>query len=603
MISGICRLTSPLDKPLLRRLSPGRAGAYVSAGVVLKTESADASLFTGPGGERLLYCGELYNYRELRRELESAGCRFSTPGEAELVCHAYARWGAACQEKFNGEWAFALWDEKKKRLFCSRDRFGLRPFHYYFDGKNFIFASGLKALFSSPLVPKAPNPRAVYDFLVLNHCNQPEDTFFEGVRKLGAGCCLLLTRPGRSLAVKRYYNPACNTELGRPDKKTLSRHASEFRGLLEDAVRLRLGGGQPVGILLSGGLDSSSVTCLAAGLLGGKNRPPTFSIPWPREAPFIRASAAAAGFPRCEIPPAGFKAIPWSEVATLAGAGEKPLMEHSVLGEMQLIKAAKRRGVKVLLEGSGGDEMLAGYPERNFTVYLNQVLRERGVAAFSAEFKTFFADRLNEFGVEGEPGPEFYKCFLRTQSCAPELSEFFVEETVNRDLLGEYAGRRHPLRRPPEFNLQQVLRRDTLALGNELEHLIPFRFRLPMLDHRVAEYAFSVPACYKLHGGWTKYLLRTAMTGVLPERVCWRKEKVGGTAPVSVWKGFMARHRHELRATLGGRKFYASDFINRNAVFKNFDALFATAVAPETTDISGLWRFVSLELWLRANLA
>ncbi|OGR74969.1 MAG: asparagine synthase (glutamine-hydrolyzing) [Elusimicrobia bacterium GWC2_64_44] len=601
MISGICRLTSPLDKPLLR-LFPAGAGAYASANTALKSESADASLFAGPDGASLLYSGELYNYKELRRELESSGCRFATSLESELVYHAYARWGAGCQEKFNGEWAFARWDEKNKSLFCSRDRFGLRPLHYFFDGKTLVFASGLKALFACPLVPKAPNPQAVYDFLVLNHCNQPEETFFEGVRKLGAGCCMYFTRPGRSLTIRRYYDPACNQELGRPDKKALARHAAEFRGLLEDAVRLRLGGSEPLGILLSGGLDSSSITCLASRLLAKKDRPPTFSIPWPREAPFIRASSAAAGFPRCEVTPAGFKAIPWSEVAALARAAEKPVMDASVLGEMQLIKAAKRRGVKVLLEGSGGDEMLAGYPERNFTVYLNQVLRERGVAAFSAEFKTFFADRLGEFGVEGEPGPEFYKCFLRTQSCAPELSEFFVKETVNRDLLGEYAGRRHPLQRGPEFNLQQVLKRDTLALGNELEHLIPFRFRLPLLDHRLAEYAFSLPACYKLHGGWTKYLLRTAMTGVLPDQVCWRKEKVGGTAPVSVWKDFMKRNRRELKAALSGRKFYASDFINRASVLKNFDALFAAAIAPGTTDISGLWRFVSLELWLRENL-
>jgi len=602
MISGICRFASPLDKPLLRRLFGAGDSAFVSAGAALKAESADASLFTGPDGATLLYCGELYNYQELRHELESAGCRFATAGEGELVYHAYARWGAACQEKFNGEWAFALWDEKNKRLFCSRDRFGLRPLHYFFDGKTLIFASGLKTLCACPLVPKTPNPRAVYDFLVLNHCNQPEETFFEGVKKLGAGCCLLFTRPGSSLDIKRYYDPPCNTELGRPDKKDLARHAAVFRGLLEDAVRLRLGGKVPLGILLSGGLDSSSVTCLAARLLRGKNCPPTFSIPWPREAPFIRASSAAAGFPRCEVPPAGLKAIPWSEVEALGRAAEKPLMEPSVLGELQLVKAARRKGVEVLLEGSGGDEMLAGYPERNFTVYLNQVLRERGVAAFSSEFKTFFAQRLGEFGVQGEPGPEFYKCFLRTQSCAPDLSEFFVEETVNRDLLGEYARRRHPLRRGPEFNLQEVLRHDTLALGNELEHLIPFRFRLPLLDHRLAEYAFSVPACYKLHGGWTKYLLRTAMTGVLPDEVCWRKEKVGGTAPVSVWKDFMKRNRRELLAALGDSRFYAAAYINRKAVLKNFDALYAAAVAPETTDISGLWRFVSLELWLRENL-
>lgn len=553
-------------------------------------------------GSSITYTGALYNYSELRRELELRGCRFTSRLESELILRAYSAWGPGCLEKLNGQWAFALWDAGRKRLFCSRDRFGLRTFYYHYGSGGLSFASRIESLLSLPGVPRSLNDRAVFDFLVLNHNNQPEETFFRDIRKLPAGHLLSLSAP-RKPEIKRYYAPRVNPELGQAKKKDVLLKAEEFRHILTDAVRIRTAGVKGLGSMLSGGLDSSSITCLAARLLRGRGGSlKTFSVHWTREKPYILASSKKTGLPHIAIPPASFSRISWREMAEVAAGAEKPVNDTSVLGEMKLLSTAAAGGCSVLLDGSGGDEVLAGYPERHFNTYLNQTLRLKGDAAFSREFAVLFGDRLKDFNLHGAPGPGFWKTFLRTQSIAPELSDILPARTIKRDFLAAHSGRKHPLDSGPRFDLQQALRDDTLALGNELEHIIPFEFRMPLLDHRLVDYAFSLPGCYKINGGWTKYLLRAAMSGTIPDKVCWRREKVGGTTPVSEWRAFMSRNRRNLKALFSDGTFLASPFVDRKGVLKNFDRLFSQAISEDTTDISGLWRFAALELWLRKHL-
>ncbi len=566
----------------------------------------DSGFFEDPGGENsVAYSGEIYNYRELRAGLEKEGFKFRSGLDSELVLRAYARWGAACQEKFEGEWAFAVWDAEKQRLFCSRDRFGLRRFYYFSDGGVFAFGSKLKPLLRFPFVKKEVNPEAVFDYLVNNRSGSGEGTFFGGIRQLRPGHCLFLSRK-TGLAKKKYYKPRYNPELGSFDKKSLRKHSAEFLALLKNSLKARLLPPYPVGCTLSGGMDSSTIVCLADGLLGGtkagRKKLKTFSITWKAEAEYIKSVSRAAGFGARLIRPEEAGRTSWADVKKVVSAAERPLNMTTFFGGIPLLKKAGQENVKFILDGGGGDELLAGYPEKYFNVYLNQIVRAGDLPRFMKEFRTLYAGRLREFGVGKETGPGFYKTFLRTQRSAPQLSAFFPEETLAPAFLKKYAAlRRRPLPRLP-LNLQEMLFRDTLNLGGEYNPWGAVNYRRPFLDHRVAEYVFSLPACYKIHNGWTKYLLREAMSGILPKKVCWRKIKVGGTAPISVWKDFLKRNREKMKAALGGRKFYSAGFINQKAVLDNFDALFRAAVAPETTDISALWRFVNLELWLRENL-
>lgn len=591
-ISGVCDL-----KP--------RGGAGAAGKTGLGFSGDERGFFEDPATKSsAAFSGELYNYRELRLELEKAGFVFRTAKESELVLRAYQRWGAGCQARFNGEWGFAVRDAEKNLLFCSRDRFGLRPLYYFFDGKNFAFASALKALRAFPFVKKEPNKKAVFDYLVLNRPNLPEETFFKDIRQLGPGRCLFLSRAG--LVKKKYYNPRYEPGLGEFSGKALEKHAAEFLGLLKSSLELRLRPPYPLGSTLSGGLDSSSLVCLADGLLAGspagRRNLKLFSIAWEAEAGYIKEVAGKVGFRSWRIGPARAAGASWEEVRKVVLSLERPVSQTTFFGGLALLKKAAGEGVKVILDGGGGDELLAGYPEKYFSVYLGQVIRGGDLARFAREFRVLYAGRLREFGLEKEIAPDFYKTFLRTQTGAPRLSSLFPEATLDKTFFRSYVPRARRRSEKLRLNLQEMLFRDTLKLGCEYNPRASVTYRRPFLDHRLVEYVFSLPACYKLHDGWTKFLLREAMRGVLPEKVRSRKTKVGGTAPISVWKDFLRRNKDKLKAVLGGPVFHSAGFLDQKAVLANFDALFDAAVSPETTDISALWRFVNLELWLAENM-
>lgn len=602
----------PHGKPPWVRGALNKAGAcrpgggfYSGENIGLGCSGIKPGFFENIGrNSRIAYSGEIYNHPELRRELEAAGVKFRSGLESELILHAYHQWGAGCQDRLNGSWAFSIWDGQKRRLFCSRDRFGLKPFYYFFNRDFFIFGSEIKMLFSCRPIKKEPNVGAVFNYLVHNRSEFTDKTFFKGIKQLEAGCCLFIS-PGKEPELKRYFSPAYNPEIGSFSEKALNQYSSEFLELLKSSVKARLAPPFPVGSALSGGLDSSAICRLADNFAGEKRSGPEkmkiFSITWEGEAKYIKevAGTVASGHYLIRSEEAG--KISWAEVEKAALASEIPLTSTSQLGRILVENAAGRSRIQVLLDGGGGDELLAGYPGRYFNAYLNQLICSGDIPRFAKEFKTLYSGRLQEFGIGRRMDPEFYKIFLRTQSSAPQLSEFFPDETVNRSFFQEHSplcgsGPRLLL------NLQQALWGDTLALGKEYTPLGSIRYRFPFLDHRLAEYVFSLPACYKIHKGWTKYLLRAAMAGILPENVRWRKEKIGGMAPISVWKDFLARNRGELSGLLTGHKFYSGAFLNQKSIIKRFDALFKAAVAPDTTDISGLWRFANLELWLKENM-
>lgn len=547
---------------------------------------------------RIVYSGRIYNYPELRGELEAVGVKFRSRLESELVLRAYAAWGDGCQERFNGEWAFAAWDGRTSQLFCSRDRFGLSSF-YYFIGKDlFVFGSTAKILFSCQSIKKETDNNAVFHYLTENNSEFPGGTFFKGIKPLEAGCSILLS-PGKKPTYNRYYSPKYNPEMGEFSEKALKKHSAEFLELLKSAIKTQMSPPGQTGIMLSGGLDSSALACLADGFAPKKIN--LFSINWKEESEYIKAVAGVVSFKHCVISPEEVGGLPWEEMEKRVLASEIPFNSQSDIGHIRIQQRAEKENIKVLLDGNGADELVAGYPERYFNSYLNQIICAKDLPRFEKEFKTVFAGRLREFGIDGEMPPGFYKIFLRSQSSAPQLSEFFSGETVDQSFLRKCA----PLAAPPPglpLSLQQDLWRDTLGLANWHIPVRPIKYRYPYLDHRLAEYAFSVPACYKIHGGWTKFLMRTALDVILPKKVCWRKDKVGGTVPVYTWKVFLTRNKKKLKEIVSARNFRSGEFLNQKAILRRFDALFEAAVSPDTSDVSGLWRFVNLELWLGENM-
>ncbi|NOX47571.1 MAG: asparagine synthase (glutamine-hydrolyzing), partial [Chlorobi bacterium] len=216
----------------------------------------------------IVHNGEIYNFLELRKELQGYGYQFVSDTDTEVIIRAYQRWGYNCLKKFNGMWAFCIWDERENKLFCSRDRFGIKPFYYYFKNNVFVFASEIKALLQLQFIPREPNHFAVYNYLVIHSSNLSKGTFFKGIEKLGNGEYLELDLSSRHLIVNRYWDIDLNSKAKGLFNKE---YALKFYNLLEDSIRLRLISDVAIGTCLSGGIDSSSLVCIINTLLNKRS--------------------------------------------------------------------------------------------------------------------------------------------------------------------------------------------------------------------------------------------------------------------------------------------------------------------------------------------
>ena len=408
-IFGVMSVRAKGDPAAIRRaspaLSPPDGGPRRGTWAGLAASGPECGAFELDGA-RIVFRGEIYDRDELRRQLARRGRRPTTDLASELVLHSWLEWGEGCQERFNGGWSFAVWDESRRRLFCSRDRFGLVPFYHRLSKDCLIFGSDIGEVASCPLGSKEPDPGAVFDYLAFALIGRSDGTFYKGVRELPAGHCLRAS-PGRPAKVRRYYDPYCNLEVGRFEPATARRHAARLRSLLEDSVRARLAPPYPLGSLLSGGLDSSSIACLAPRVSppgvspggAGRGRVSLFSILWEHETPFIDLVAGASRLQHRRISAAAAARLSWGEVRdAVRRCATGPLRSSTFFGELTILKEASRRGVRVLLDGSGSDELLAGYPDRYYRAFLKQVLLSRDSARFMKEWKTFCSDAVTESG-------------------------------------------------------------------------------------------------------------------------------------------------------------------------------------------------------------
>jgi asparagine synthase (glutamine-hydrolysing) len=315
----------------------------------------------------LVFNGEIYNYVELGDELRRRGHRFSSASDTEVVVHAYEEWGTDCVGRFNGMWAFALWDQRRRRLFCSRDRFGVKPFYYYIDDDVFVFASEIKAILSASLRRAAPDYGSIHAFLTQVAVYRTDATLFEGIRCLPAAHNFLVAT--ETTEMKSYWDYGSQTQeydYRRPERT--------FAELLEDSVRLQLRSDAPVGIALSGGMDSSSIAALARRILGDRELK-VFTAEFPgtrhderRHAELV-ARRFGAEFHVTEYRPKSLT----DDLRRVIWHMDHPAFEGQILARWQLMGLAAKH-VKVILEGQGSDEMLAGYPNRYFGAWFRDEL-------------------------------------------------------------------------------------------------------------------------------------------------------------------------------------------------------------------------------------
>ena len=522
---------------------------------IIDLTDAGAQPMAGANGRYwLTYNGEIYNYVELMEELTGRGHVFHSHSDTEVILKAYEEWGVDCLSRFNGMFAFALWDETKKELFAARDRFGEKPFHYCWrpDVNWFGFASEVKSLLPWREVDAGLDDRALYRFLAFEELAGAEQTLWRGVKRLPPAHFLRLRWTGGNfeLNLKRYWD----IDLERTQDITLAEAARQLRETFADSIRLRLRSDVPVGSSLSGGLDSSAVVCQihALGAAGGQK---TFSARMDDaaldEGQHIKAVLDQTGIEGHEVwPSAGEleKLFP-----RLCYHLEEPFLSTSQFAQHLVMRLARENNVTVLLDGQGADEILAGY-RPYFTARYAEMADNRQLFALWREWRGFRSRHARDFpltvkGLIARAAPGLYKMLGRNadgNGAGPRfkwgamrgwwsedwLQQFRDEEmtplpTAKRDLLTRklYAD-------SMQGELQELLRygdRNSMAWSREA--------RQPFLDHRLAELLFTLPPEYKLRDGETKVVMRHAFKDLIPPSITTRQDKLGYQAPLAKWLG------------------------------------------------------------------
>ncbi|MGH7730186.1 MAG: asparagine synthase (glutamine-hydrolyzing) [Candidatus Eiseniibacteriota bacterium] len=542
----------------------------------------------------ITYNGEVYNHVELREELASLGARFTSASDTEVILAAYLRWGPDCLERMNGMFAFAIWDGRRRELFCARDRFGVKPFYYQWDGRSFAFASEPGALALTQ--PRRIRPRlpAVRDLVGLDWVDHDAHTFFSGLMQLQAGHRLTVGEQG--FALHRWWTLD-------PHRRAVGKPADwerEFAARFDDAVRLRLRADVEVGACLSGGLDSSAVVTTAAPMLERPLRAFTVAYdegPAYDERPFVRETVARSRAVSDIVVPDGSDF--WDTFDRLTERQDEPTAGPGVYSQWHVMSLAHRHGLKVLLDGQGGDETLAGYWR-----YLPLRLRDLLCEGRFGEFASLFGPVAARLGVSTTLALTI-EPWLPVGLVAPLRRRFGQgKDRVLTEALRELPT--VPLRAPSDFpsavTRQQAF--DTLQrllpslLRYEDRNSMAFSIetRLPFLDYRLVEFVFSLPDEQRLEGATTKSILRRALRDRVPPEVLGRQDKMGFETPTDVW--LRSRFAGEVR-----RRLLRDGPLH--------DWLEPSILADEVEDyLAGrreiglqIWRWLSLEAWGRRFVA
>lgn len=483
----------------------------------------------------VVFNGEIYNYIELREELVSSGYSFRTGTDTETILAAYAHWGDECVTHFNGMWAFALLDRQKRRIFCSRDRFGVKPFHYKVESGQFRFGSEIKQLLDeSPQV----NERLLVEFLLTGIANHTSETFFRDVQCLPASHNLIIDLETGQWSIDRYYTIDRDEQVRSLDQAGfVARLNEEF----ERSVEYRQRSDVKVGSCLSGGLDSSSVVTVASDQLHALGAAPMTAItaistePATDETEFAQLVVEKNNLQWRTTRPQLEDFV--SLVDEVVYTQEEPFGGPSVFMQYAVMAEAKAAGCKVMLDGQGGDETLLGYQKYYPSAYL----------AFAANYGWWRA--ICEIRNSSKNNTRMslkwillYSTgiFLASPRRWYSLWQARVMKSQWRNLTDLPHMKRIALAGRDVFELQRLeIECTNLPVllrfedRNSMRHSI--ETRLPFLDYRFLEVALNGRVEHKIHGGWVKYALRVMMRGRLPDRITWRKDNIGFNAPDNTW--------------------------------------------------------------------
>lgn len=549
---------------------------------------ANQPLFRENGQLSIVFNGEIYNYIEIRKELENEGFLFASHSDTEVLLAAYSRWGKDCLNRFNGMWAFAILDSKQRKIFISRDRIGVKPLYYWQQGSILALASEIKQFFQLPQFKKQYNANVCLSYLVSGYENPPE-TFFNNVFAFPPGHYAEIDISKPDIKPICFWNPNKIEVRKWNEKDTIV----EIRAKFSKAVRYRLRSDVPVGGCLSGGLDSSSI------FVEMKRHSPNttfnafsscFDDPYADERPFMNLIIEATSSNHIKIFP---------DPADFAETFEKFIFHHdepvasvSMFAQFKVMEAARTNKIPVLLDGQGGDELFSGY-WTSYMLALNSMLKNGRLFEISKDIllsllpggnNEIFSEILKNFCEFRKRKTMSLPFSLRKDQLQKlnQIKTLSWHSEAQKISLSEY--RKAEIFR---IHLPRLLKwedRNSMAFAIES--------RVPFLDVNLVELMLSIPPEMNLKNGWTKYLFRKAMNDILPCEICWRKDKKGFETPQDKWmrKGKF----HELLLDWTQEKYHpVSEFIEND-----FCEIRKTLASGEFSTIP-MFRLFCLDKWMK----
>lgn len=596
---------------------PGRVGlGHRRLAILDLSERGLQPMTAGASGVWIVFNGEIYNHIELRETLEARGRFFETRTDTEVLLQSYLEWGVECLARLEGMFAFAIWDGARGRLFCARDRLGIKPFYYATPPDHFIFASEIKGLLPFPGLDTGADDEAVLGFLVHGNCDYRERTIFRNVAALPAAHALTLDLASRRLDRWCYWEPAPRRDWDALDDGERVEH---LHRLLAGITRSHLISDVRAGSCLSGGLDSSAVVALigkiwrdqpeAASAVGDQFNTFTSCYDYPEldERKYALEVANAIGAtPHLVFPSASDF---WDVFGRMAWHQDMPFSGMSFYAQWRVMRAAREAGVKVLLDGQGGDEVFGGYAKFRYA-YLASLVRTGRLGTLAHEGWASLLQR-DLYILDLRKGyrylPNGLRRLLGVDSLLQRVLRADWDSAVGDESTPATRWWRHAAGTSGADSAWTTLQAvqiedilvDTLPFILRMEDRSSMAFsleaRVPLLDHRLVEYGLSLPDHLKIQGGFSKFAVRQATRGLMPETVRLRRTKLGFPGADRRWLD--GELRPQVSDLIEG-KLRCERYIDP-APLRRWYRSGASRTANEEA-YGGLFRILALEMWMRA---
>ncbi|MFO0322849.1 MAG: asparagine synthase (glutamine-hydrolyzing) [Bacteroidota bacterium] len=538
----------------------------------------------------IIFNGEIYNYKELKQDLNSKGFHFTTDTDTEVILAAYYHWGEDCVNHFIGMWAFAIYDKIEKLLFLSRDRFGIKPLYFFQNKTLFAFASEIKALLTLDEIKPEGDFNSILEYISFGATSNPSTNLFKNIQTLKPSHNLLLDTSALKFDVKPYYR--LNDQVEHYSFSSNKEIQESFSKILWSSIDLHLRADVPIGSTLSGGLDSSTIVAMASLKMEGKSFK-TFTAAYTEkeidESYFAKKVIsdhqnidAYFSYPDIKTYWADFDKLIWHQ--------DLPINSTSMFAQWEVMKLANQQNIKVLLDGQGADEILGGY--YNFAgIYLIEKLKRLQIPSFMrerAQLQQNFSPNINQSIAKSMYYflPEFLQKYLRSKK---RIGMGFVSDSYRHQLSNIDV----PARGGKSFKEQSLLSiefglQDLLRYEDRNSMAFSIESRVPFLDHRLVEFSVALNNDWKINNGWTKYILRKTAEPILNKEIVWRKYKMGFLTPQKLWK---LKSKNELSQFINDTKI--PDFLNREYLIKLNDS-----DINDTSHLSEFWKLISFLKWL-----